>query len=90
MTIKAAEFEASTLYVAGEAPPGSTVRVFAGDELVGAAQSSAEGTWLLQVDRDVPPGEVSFRAEAVEAGGTVPVAEAQAPFMRFEDGIVSR
>ena len=35
VTIKAAEVEAKTLYVAGEAPAGTLVRVYANDELVG-------------------------------------------------------
>ena len=39
VTIKAAEAEAGTLYVAGEAPPGALVRIYANDELVGEARA---------------------------------------------------
>ena len=68
--IKAAEAEAGTLYVAGEAPPGMLVRIYANNELVGEARASNDGTWLLEAKRDVPVGEVVFRVEAAPEVGS--------------------
>ncbi len=88
--IKAAEAEAGTLYVAGEAPPGMLVRIYANNELVGEARASNDGTWLLEAKRDVPVGEVVFRVEAASESGQSesPIVEAAVPFMRYADGVV--
>ena len=51
LSIRAAEAEADKLYVAGEAAPGTLVRVYANDELVGEARAGAEGTWLLEAEQ---------------------------------------
>jgi nucleoid-associated protein YgaU len=90
IAIKAAEAESGNLYVAGEAPAGTLVRVFANDELVGEARAGNEGAWLLEAKKDVPVGEVTFRVEAApeSASGVGVTAEASAPFMRYPDGIV--
>ena len=48
VTIKAAEAEDKMLYVAGDAPPGTLVRVYADEELVGEARTDINGVWLLE------------------------------------------
>jgi nucleoid-associated protein YgaU len=90
VTIKAAEAESHTLYVAGEAVAGTLVRVFANDELVGEVRTAQDGTWLLEAKKDVPVGEVVFRVEAAAEGPaeSTPVIEASAPFMHYADGVV--
>jgi len=90
VTIRAAEAEAGSLYVAGAAPPGTLIRVYLNENLVGETRASQDGSWLIEAKRDVPVGEVVFRVEAVpEAGaGEAPVIEASAPFMRYSDGVV--
>jgi nucleoid-associated protein YgaU len=90
MTIKAAEAESQTLYVAGEAPAGSIVRVFANDELLGETSAASNGAWLLEVKKEVPVGVVDLQAEALSDGGeeTIPAAEASQSFMRYADGVV--
>jgi hypothetical protein len=90
VTIRAAEVEAGNLYVAGEAPAGSTVRIYANDVLVGEVRTSNDGAWLLEAQKDVPVGEIVFRVEAVPKGviGQSAVAEASKPFMHYDDGIV--
>ena len=72
--------EANTLYVAGEAPPGTLVRVYANDELVGEVRAAADGTWLLEANKEVPVGEVVFRVGGCVGGERVaatPVVEAR-------------
>ena len=78
------------LYVAGEAPPGTLVRLYVNDELVGDARATPDRSWLLEAKKDVPVGEVVFRVEAVPKGAPdgTPVVEATAPFMRYAEGIV--
>jgi nucleoid-associated protein YgaU len=88
LSIRAAEAEADNLYVAGEAAPGTLVHVYANEELVGEALAGAEGTWLVEAEKDVPIGEIVIRADAVAAGAASPSAQAEAPFMRFPDGVV--
>jgi nucleoid-associated protein YgaU len=88
LAVRAAEVEAERLYVAGEAEPGTRVRVFADEQFVGEAEAGTEGNWLLEADKDVPLGEVVIRAEAVEREGNDTVAQAEIPFLRYADGIV--
>lgn len=90
VTIKAAEVEDKMLYVAGDAPPGTLVRVYADDALVGEARTGIDGVWLLEAQKVVPVGEVVFRVEAAREAdaATTPIVEASAPFMRYADGVV--
>ncbi len=90
VTIKAAEAEAGTLYVAGGAPPGTLVRVYANEQFIGQTRTGQEGTWLIEAAREVPIGEVVFRVEAVPESESdeTPIVQASAPFMRYADGVV--
>jgi hypothetical protein len=88
LSVSAAEVEANTLYVAGEAPAGALVRIYADEELVGEAKASDTGTWLLEAKQDVPLGEVTIRADATAPGGDSPVAAVERPFVRYADSIV--
>ena len=78
------------LYVAGEAPPGTLVRIYANDELVGEAAPAADGTWLLEARRTCRSARWSFGPRlSPEPGATAsPIVEASVPFMRYPDGVV--
>ena len=86
VTVSAVEADtAGTLYVAGTAATGQTVRVYLDDKPLGEAKPSAGGTWLVEVHREVAPGSYSVRADQVSgADGTV-VARAEVPFQREID-----
>jgi nucleoid-associated protein YgaU len=88
VTIKAAEAETGTLYVAGEAPAGALLNIYANGELVGEARAGTDGVWLLEAEKEVPAGEVVLRVEAVSEDTPGPAAVAEVPFMRYPDGIV--
>ena len=88
LAIRAAEAEAQTLYVAGEAAPGTMVRIYADEEFVGQAEAGEAGNWLLEAQRDIPVGEVTLRADAVASDVLNPVAQAELPFIRYADGVV--
>jgi nucleoid-associated protein YgaU len=87
LAIKAAEVENDTLYVAGEAAPGTSLRVFANEELVGRVEANDEGAWLLEAQKDVPVGEVVIRADAVAEDSAIPTAQIETPFMRLAEGV---
>jgi nucleoid-associated protein YgaU len=88
LAINAAEMESNTLYVAGEAEPGTMVQVFAAGELIGEARAGEEGAWLLEAAAELPLGEIVIRAEAEAGDATTPIEVAETPFVRFPDSIV--
>jgi nucleoid-associated protein YgaU len=88
LTIKAAEAEADMLYVAGEARPGTLVRIYLDDDLVGEAKADEGGTWLLEAKRNVPPGKVVIRADAVRPDTAMAGEQVELPFVRHPDGVV--
>jgi nucleoid-associated protein YgaU len=90
VTIRAAEAEANTLYIAGAAAPGAAIKVYADNNLVGEATASDGGVWLVEAQKEIPVGEINIRAEVVSEidVAAAPIAEASVPFMRYPDGIV--
>jgi nucleoid-associated protein YgaU len=88
LSIQAAESEAGSLYVAGEAPPGTRVRVFAGEDFIGEAQAGDEGNWLLEARAALPLGQVVISARAVEPNSNAVLAQVDMPFVRYADGVV--
>jgi len=88
LSIRAAEAEADRLYVAGEAKPGSLVRVYAGGELIGEATTGERGAWLVEASKALPAGEVVIRADAVAENPAEPNVQVELPFVRHADGMV--
>ncbi len=72
---------AGMLFVAGTATTPEPVRVYLGDEVLGQANPSPSGTWLVEAHREVAPGTYQVRADQVAGGGAV-VARAEVPFER--------
>src|SRR5690606_5125957 len=54
--VEAVEIEGDTIFVAGQADPGHTVRVYAGDTLLGDSRVSQAGRFLVEAKRDLPVG----------------------------------
>jgi nucleoid-associated protein YgaU len=81
LSVAAAEAEGTSVYVAGQAEPGSSVRVFANEDLLGEAQVNASGNWMLEAKGAIPVGQVEIRADQT-AGQTV-VARTVTPFVRY-------
>lgn len=88
VAIRAAEADADNFYVAGEAPPGTLVRVYADESLVGEVKTGNGGHWLVEAQREIPLGEVVIRADPVEPEAAEATKGAELPFVRYEDGIV--
>ncbi len=83
VTVSAVEADtAGTLFVAGTANTGETVRVYLNDQPLGEAKPSPSGTWLVETHHEVAPGSYHVRADQLSgADGTV-VARAEVPFER--------
>jgi nucleoid-associated protein YgaU len=81
VVVEAVEIEGDTVFVAGQANPGRTVRVYANDILLGDARASAAGRFLVETRRELPVGPYMIRADLLDADGTV-VARAAVPFDR--------
>ncbi len=52
------------------------------DKLLGEAKPSPSGTWLLMVQRDLPAGAYTVRADQVEGASGNVLARAEVPFER--------
>jgi nucleoid-associated protein YgaU len=83
VAVEAVEIEGRKVFVAGIADPGSAVRVYANDVLLGETQASEGGRFLIETERDLPVGDYIIRADMLARDGSV-VARAAVPFEREE------
>src|SRR5690606_32791167 len=79
--VEAVEIEGATVFVAGQADPGSNVRIYANDIHLGDARASDGGRFLVEAQRDLPVGDYVIRADVLAPDGTV-LARAAVPFER--------
>ncbi len=70
------------LSLVGEAPAGSTVRVYVNGAYAGDARADAGGDWSLQVRQALPPGRHTVRADLLAGDGAQVMARAQVRFDR--------
>ncbi len=82
VVVEAVEIDGHKIFVAGLADPGRKVRAYANDMLLGDAQTSADGHFLVEATRDLPVGEYTIRVDALDADGASVVARAAVPFQR--------
>ncbi|SDO98150.1 LysM peptidoglycan-binding domain-containing protein [Phyllobacterium sp. OV277] len=82
IVVEAVEIEGSKLFIAGIADAGSTVKVYANDDLIGSTKTGADGHFLVQTTRDLPVGDYIIRADMVEKDGVTVIARAAVPFKR--------
>jgi nucleoid-associated protein YgaU len=83
VVVEAVEIEGDMVFVAGVADPGSTVRVYANDILLGDALAAPNGRFLVEARRPLPVGDYIIRADLLAEDGTV-LARAAVPFEREE------
>lgn len=81
VSVEAVEIEGDTIFVAGRADPGRTVRVYAGTVLLGDARASEGGRFLVEAKRHLEVGNYVIRADLLGDDGSV-VARAGVPFER--------
>jgi len=80
--VDAVEIEGDSIYVAGAAPVGSTVRVYADDKLVGEAEATEEGRFVVDAKMPLTVGEHSIRADLVDPDTGQVTVRATVPFTR--------
>lgn len=80
--IEAVEIDGKTVFVAGRAEPASRLRVYANDILLGETIANPDGSFLVQVNRDLPVGDYLVRADLLSANGAEVVVRAAVPFAR--------
>ena len=71
-----------SLYIAGTATTKEPVRVYIDDQLIGEAEPTEGGTWLLETKREVAPGDYTIRADQVDSGSGKVIVRAEVPFER--------
>ncbi len=83
VAVEAVEIEGDKVFVAGRAPVGSMVRVYADEIFLGENRASAAGRFLVEAIRDLPVGSYVVRADVMSSDGKV-LARAAVPFEREE------
>ncbi|TPK62741.1 LysM peptidoglycan-binding domain-containing protein [Mesorhizobium sp. B2-4-15] len=82
IVVEAVEIDGNKIFVAGLADPGRKVRAYANDILLGDAQTSPDGHFLVEATRDVPVGSYTIHVDGLDADGVKVVARAAVPFER--------
>lgn len=85
VTVEAVESEENKVYVAGTAEPGSSVRVYVGEDYQGEATANSSGRWLLEGDKSVAEGNVEVRADMIAEDGKSVDARAAVTFEKQQD-----
>lgn len=85
VTVEAVESEKDRVYVAGTGVPGSSVRVYVGEDFQGEAKVNSSGRWLVEGDKNVAEGNVEVRADLIAEGGDSVDARAAVTFSKEED-----
>jgi nucleoid-associated protein YgaU len=82
ISVEAVEIEGNKIFVAGIADPGSTVRVYANDAVLGEAKTSPVGRFLVESIHELAVGDYIIRADMLAADGLKVAARAAVPFTR--------
>lgn len=85
VTVEAVESEPDKVFVAGTGEPGSSVRVYVGDDFQGEAQVNAGGKWLVEGDKNVAEGDVEVRADLIAEDGNTVDARAAVTFEKQQE-----
>ncbi|MEP3049320.1 MAG: LysM peptidoglycan-binding domain-containing protein [Roseibium sp.] len=85
VTVEAVESEKDKVFVAGTGEPGSSVRVYVGEEFQGEAKVDSSGKWLVQGSKNVPEGNVDVRADLIAEDGNKVDARAAVTFEKEQD-----
>ncbi|RWC91178.1 MAG: LysM peptidoglycan-binding domain-containing protein, partial [Mesorhizobium sp.] len=79
IVVEAVEIDGNKIFVAGLADPGRKVRAYANDILLGDAQTSPDGHFLVEATRDIPVGSYTIHVDGLDADGVKVVARAAVP-----------
>ncbi|MFL1463812.1 LysM peptidoglycan-binding domain-containing protein, partial [Roseococcus sp. DSY-14] len=76
------------LRLAGTAPPGAALRLYAAGRHLADATADAAGRWSLSPGESLPPGRHLLRVDQLDAAGRV-VARVEQPFLRETPAVVA-
>ena len=79
--VEAVEIEGSKIFVAGSAPAGSTIRIYATEMLLGETKATGEGRFLLEASRDLAVGDYFIHADTIGPDGRL-ISRVTVPFTR--------
>ncbi|MBB6408051.1 LysM peptidoglycan-binding domain-containing protein [Mesorhizobium sangaii] len=82
IVVEAVEIDGKKIFVAGLADAGRKVRAYANDILLGDAQTSRDGHFLVEATRDIPVGSYTIHVDGLDADGVTVVTRAAVPFER--------
>ncbi|GAA2863088.1 nucleoid-associated protein YgaU [Aminobacter niigataensis] len=82
VVVEAVEIEGKKIFIAGAADAGRKVRAYANEILIGETQTSPDGRFLIEAERELPVGDYIIRVDALEPDGVKVVARAAVPFQR--------
>lgn len=85
VTVEAVESEKDKVFVAGTGEPGSSVRVYVGDEFQGEAKVGSGGKWLVEGGKNISEGNVEVRADLIGEDGSSVDARAAVTFEKEQD-----
>ncbi|MFD1987855.1 LysM peptidoglycan-binding domain-containing protein [Mesorhizobium newzealandense] len=89
IVVEAVEIDGNKIFVAGLADAGRKVRAYANDILLGDAQTSPDGHFLVEATRDIPVGSYTIHVDGFDDDGVKVVARAAVPFEREPGETVS-
>lgn len=78
--VDAIELEGQEIWIAGAAAPGTVIRLYQDNELLGETVAGDEGRYLFEGALSDATGEVTVRADALAAGSADVIARAEVPF----------
>ncbi|MEO0382473.1 MAG: LysM peptidoglycan-binding domain-containing protein [Pseudomonadota bacterium] len=78
--VDAIELEGQEIWIAGAAAPGTVIRLYQDNELLGETVTGEEGRYLFEGALNDATGEVTVRADALATGSADVIARAEVPF----------
>lgn len=78
--VDAIELEGQEIWIAGAAAPGTVIRLYQDNELLGETVTGEEGRYLFEGELRDATGEVTVRADALATGSADVIARAEVPF----------
>ena len=81
VAVEAVEIEGNKIFVAGSAPAGSTIRIYATEMLLGETKATQNDRFLLEASRDLAVGDYFIHADTIGPDGKL-ISRVTVPFTR--------
>ena len=69
--------------ITGQSDPGSTIKVYSGEELLGTVRADRDGRWSMVADKTLAIGKHNFRAERIDTATGAASARASVAIERL-------